>query len=168
MKSGNRGKHTIGDRLSANLFRQVANIFVGPTVFVYPVHLTLLNFTEHVRRRLTVSGSRVAAHILVSYENSGSTTTQRIKRFMNLATLHQCVKYVLAPLAICALNRFQCIRRDERTLSLHLKLASYAADGLKTARLLNVKQINRIPMIWHICKAKREGLTGFSDASKRC
>lgn len=53
----------------------------------YQLHVTLLNFTEHVRLRLIVDGSTVVAYLPMSYLNSGFVSSQRIKQVRNVAIL---------------------------------------------------------------------------------
>lgn len=85
-----------------------------------------------------------------------------------MATLHQCINYVLVPLAECALNGHHCIWKYERTLSLHLIIASYVAGIPEAEDLLSVKRENRTAMPCQVCEIKRADLADFSVAPKRC
>lgn len=83
---------------------------------------------------------------------------------MNMVTLHQRIYYVMALLADCALNGFQYINRDVRTLLLHLEIASYVVDLLEAENLLSLKRENRIALPCHVCKVRKADRAGFSNA----
>lgn len=70
----------------------------------YSFYVTRPNFTVLIRRRLKFAGKTVIAYLPMSYLDSGSAATQRKKRIIDMATLHQCLSYVAAPLVDCALN----------------------------------------------------------------
>lgn len=85
-----------------------------------------------------------------------------------MLTLHQCINYVLAPLAKCALNCLQCKINDGRMFLLHCMLASCVAGNPKAKDLLSVKRGNCTATACHVREVGAEDLARQSDAPKRC
>lgn len=140
MERGNRDKNTVRSRLSVNLFRKVANMSAASSYSFYPLHVTFPNFSKCVRHIPNVAGSTVAAFLPMRYSSSGSATTQRNKGIRNMAILHQCINYVIAPLAECPLNGVQCIKEDGKTILLHLMITSFVADISNAKNRLSINE----------------------------
>lgn len=130
--------------------------------------MTLLNFTEKARQKDIASSSSIVAWLPVSCTDEEKEMKRRNKRALNIASLHNCIKFVMKLLAECALGRHLFKIYDKRSLMQHLMIESYVADLPESKDLLSVKRINWTFMPCLICETNRKGLAGVTTAQRWC
>lgn len=119
------------------------------SVQFYPLHVTLLNFTEEYRRRHIMNGDTIVAYLPVRYdiknvqddgEEQRVKENSKVSRLFMLRMLHRCIETALEPLREYALKGIIMKTSDGIHLRSHLLLASYVADGPEAEDLLSVKR----------------------------
>lgn len=121
------------------------------TLSFYPLHMTLINFTEEARRCHIVERRTVVAYLPVTFQhadsddgNALSTTTRtkkrRIGRVDFLEGLHESISFVMTPVIEAALSGLCCATSDVYRFRLHLMMTSYISDNPEAEDMLSVKR----------------------------
>ena len=149
------------------VYSDKSQVNLKPTSFTfYPLHITLLNFTEEERREQITSRRSVVAYLPVeflpvveedeSYEVTryGITSWKKshsIRRHDKLSCLHECVEKCVEPLSNEALRGIAACTRDRSMLHCHFLLSSYIGDLPECEDMLSVKRNGNTISPCHRC-----------------
>lgn len=135
----------------------------------YPLHATLMNFTETARQRHIMTGDIVVAYLPVSFKVDGEKsvpadliegTSQTKMRIRRLQTLHENMVISLRPLFEAALRGIVCGMMCLSLFYPQLLLASYTADNLECKDLLKLNRGSLTASPCHLCKIRSLELCG--------
>lgn len=113
--------------------RSQTSLKVGALIF-YPLHVTLLNCTNPMRRRQIHSCSTVVTDLPVSFQRNSEQkmepkpVSRRIQRTTFLYSLHKCTETSLALLLECTKNSIHCHTKHYTDILHYFLLGTYVAD----------------------------------------
>lgn len=147
----------------------------GSLVF-YPLHVTLLNFTEEWRRAHITSGRTITSYLPVTFSAEGDSHTVQLRvgckwksfpRIQVLRALHESVERSLDPLAYVARKGIAAKSTDRRAYVFHILLCSYLSDIPEAEDMLGVKRgvLTKAPC--HNCLVRREDMADSTFARRR-
>lgn len=136
----------------------------------YPIHVTLLNFTEGARRSHICEGRTLFAYLPVTFCGCDCSTDagidlckcrakeKRVKRVDFLEALHDSINFSVEPLARTALSGMPSVTLDGIHLRMHLVVSSYLCDTPEAEDLLAVKRGTQCQSPCHVCLVRKEDL----------
>ena len=142
----------------------------------YPLHLTLINFSEERRRSLIGNGSTVVAYLPVTTNSSANFSLQQREGMMKkkvldkvnrLLALHETVEFCLEEVSKLAEVGVVCETRDKCRVRMHFLLASYVSDIPEAEDLLGLKRGNQTPSPCYQCLVRKESMAESSFAKSR-
>lgn len=122
---------------------------------MYPVHLTLLNFSEEDRRSFVISGQSIIGFLPVEYHSCDSERRSNITRETRMEMLQQALAKIFQELINVAAAGFHCQTEHSVDLQCHFVLASYVCDLPEAYDVLGVKG-GRSSFPCHRCYVPRE------------
>lgn len=145
-------------------------------LFFYPLHVTLLNFTEEWRRANISSGRTIVAYLPVHNEPLNETKNtptnaiqipSKITRLLSLRALHSSINNALQPLAEASFCGLSVQTSDGFRLRLHFMMASYVADLPETEDLLSLKRGSATQSPCHRCMVQKHDLADMRCGTPR-
>ena len=135
----------------------------------YPLHVTLLNFSESYRRNCIQNGSTNIAFLPVQYYKciNGEKVVQAVDRLSRLKMLHLSISFILSDLRSTAYEGFSCSDKDERIRICHPCLGSYSCDLPEGKDLTSVRNGNNSNRNCHRSLALTTDFNKYSNAPKR-
>lgn len=135
----------------------------------YPMHATLLNFSEQHRRQCIVEGKTVIAFLPVKFYSTEKTNQIEINlpRDKYLTMLHKCMATAVKELRLSGLEGFPCKDREGILRRCHPVIASYCSDLPECKDILPVKNGNTSTRNCHRCLALSEKFNEQTNAPKR-
>ncbi|NJK52916.1 MAG: hypothetical protein HC936_08975 [Leptolyngbyaceae cyanobacterium SU_3_3] len=140
----------------------------------YPLHITLMNFSEKIRRLQIMSGATVLGYLPVEFHSSSSDNLQANSKSKGqfrvgaLRALHECIELCLMPLAEKAQCGHACRTKCGTCIKVHFALTSYIADIPETEDLLGIKRGGQTKFPCHQCMVRKDKLHLSSQFPRRC
>lgn len=144
-------------------------------VVAYPIHITLQNFSEPVRRACIDSGLSLMGYLPVSVEemsndNSHSRVTGTSGAFirpLRMKILHECIRFLLQPLENVHKSGFIVTDGRGKKMCCHPTISSYIADIPEAKDACGVKHGTKVRCPCHRCYVPSENLNGVERFPNR-
>ena len=135
----------------------------------YPLHITLLNFSEDHRRKCISNGETNIAFLPVSFYRiaEGVRVKQSINRSQRLRMLHLSISFVLKELRTTAYKGFSCLDRQRTSRVCHPCLVSYCCDLPEGKDLTSVRNGNSSNRNCHRCQVLTNDFSKYSQSQPR-
>lgn len=145
----------------------------------YPIHITLLNFTETTRRKHICDGRTVFAYLPVNFSRCDCSAEadpdqckcdnkqKKFKRVDFLQSLHESIHFALQPLLRTALTGISALTSERFHIRLHFIISSYLCDTPEAEDLLAVKRGTQCESPCHVCLVRKENLPFSCTATAR-
>lgn len=138
----------------------------------YPLHITLLNFSDEYRKKCIVAGKTFVAFLPVSFfrnqeGNNYNMERRTFGRKQRLRMLHLAIDYILDELKTVAFCGFRCLDKLQIHRRCHPCIASYCCDLPESKDLISVRNGNQGTRNCHRCKAKTADFNKFTNSQPR-
>lgn len=135
----------------------------------YPMHVTLLNFSEQYRRKCIVHGMSVVAFLPVKFfsNDNGSLIEKNLSRHHYLVMLRKCMEIVLSELNEFGFPGFECRDLEGTRRRCHPAIASYCCDLPECHDIVPVKNGNSSTRNCHRCNALTDQFNLNTASEKR-
>lgn len=139
----------------------------------YPLHITLLNFSEKMRLLLISPGAPFPGYLSVAFHSNTSGTIESksrrkgYQRVEALRSLHECIKMCLKPLTEKVNCGNACRTKSGTCIFLHPALTPYVADIPETEDLSGIKNGGQTKHCCYECRVMKEKLCLGSRFPKR-
>lgn len=135
----------------------------------YPLHITLLNFSEEHRRKCIVNGSTFLAFLPVSFYKvrEGVKYPAKIDRPQKLRLLHMAVDVVLQDLRKYGFTGFTCTDTEGVKRRCHPCLVSYCSDLPEAKDMTSIRNGNSSERNCHRCLAVTKDFNGYTNSTLR-
>lgn len=135
----------------------------------YPMHMTLLNFSEQDRRQNIVSGRTTIAFLPVKINRieNGKKVEVNPSRVEYLKLLHRSIDAVLEELKKAALEGFRCVDADGTIRRCHPCIASYVCDIPESKDIAPVRNGNSGTRNCHRCTAETNRFNTYTACPQR-
>lgn len=135
----------------------------------YPIHATLLNFSEEYRRHLISSGQTFLAFLPVKfYKQVGNQWVEtKLSRDERMLVLHYAIDLSLEELKRKAFSGFLCVDKERNRKYCHVCLAAYCCDLPEAKDLLMVRNGNLSTRNCHRCLAYTKDFPTYTEEPHR-
>ena len=135
----------------------------------YPMHATMLNFSEQYRRHCIVHGMSVVAFLPVKFfsNENGNLIEKNLSRAHYLSMLRRCMELVLRELKEVGFPGFQCRDLEGTPRICHPVIASYCCDLPECHDILPIKNGNSSKRNCHRCNAFTQEFNTYTNHEKR-
>lgn len=150
------------------LYSDKSQASLKPDAFTfYPLHITMFNFPEYIRRNLIVKGMTTVAYLPIAFSSTEMEGNYYAERSERLSMVQKTISKVLEPLTSRAEVGFPCQTNDNVKLHCHFAIANYCADIPEAKDMLGILHSNRTTHPCFRCLAGKKELSVFKEHTLR-